>query len=224
MKEGFRVMSKSKIILASMFAVFAFAAVTSTASAAEAWRVNGTTLTTGSLFTIALVAGLSAVNKLTWLGGEAEISCKTIDVESGWIAGPNKKGAKSLVIGGCTVAKPSHCAITGGSIATNEVRAHLLEAKPEVTIEPLNGTTFGEFKLENFGGTCSLNGKKLKLKGKANGTVLKPTEETTLKEFSFATGAGELTIGASETEQENALATGTVSLKLELPNFTWSVV
>jgi hypothetical protein len=185
--------------------------------------VNGTTLTSGSLLTIALTAGLSATNKLTWESGAAEITCKTIDVESGWIAGPNKKGAKSIVVGGCTVPQPAHCAITGGSVATGEVRAHLLETKPEVTLEPLNGTVFGEFKLENSGGTCPFNGKKLKLKGKANGTALKPTEESILKEFSFATGSGEVTIGASETEQEAAVLTGTVSLKLELP-LTWSIV
>jgi hypothetical protein len=218
-------MSKLKIILISMFGVLAFAAVTSTASAAEAWRVNGTTLTSGSqLFTLALSVGLAAGNKITWLGGAAEVSCKTLDVKSAWIAGPNKKGAKSVTFGGCTVLKPADCAITGGSVTTNEVRGHLLETKPEVTFEPLNGTTFAEFKLENFGGTCSLNGKKLKIKGKANGTVLKPTEETVLKEISFATGAGELTVGASETEQEAALLTGTASSKLELSGFTWSVV
>jgi hypothetical protein len=218
-------LSKLKIVLVSMLVLFAFAAVTSTASAAEAWRVNGTTLTSSSLLTIALTAGLSAVNSLTWEAGAAEISCTSIDVESGWIKGPNLNGAKSIVFGGCTVAKPLHCAVSGGSVSTGEVRSHLLETKPEVTFEPLNGTTFAELTIvTGSGGTCSLNGKKLKVKGKANGKVVSPTTESLLKEISFATGAGELTIGASETEQENALLTGTASLKLELPNLNWSVV
>jgi hypothetical protein len=218
-------MAKLKILLVSMLAVFAFAVVASSASAAEVWRVDGTPLKTGALFTIDLTAALSAANKLTWQNGAAEISCETVDPESAWIAGPSASGAKSIVFRGCTVSKPANCAVTGGSISTGEIRGHLLETKPEVTFEPTNGVhTFAEFRLENSGGTCSLNGKKLKIKGKANGKVLNPFEETVLKEISFATGAGELTIGASETEQEDALLTGIVSLKLELENFTWGVL
>lgn len=210
---------KLKIAFVGMLALFAFAAATSTASAVPTWLVNGTRVASGAKFTIAEAAAISASNKLLFDNKEIEITCSAIAIKSGWIEGFTKNGAEHVAFSSCTVAKPAHCAVTGGNVTTAEVRSHLLpsETTPQVTFEPLNGTTFAAFKLESSGGTCALNGKEFKVAGHANFTILEPTVDAVLKEISAKTAAGELTVNGEE-----AVLEGNISLKLLL-GFIWGI-
>jgi hypothetical protein len=206
-------LSKLKIILVSLLAVFTLAVAASTASAAEpSWHVNGTKVAAGAKFTIALGAAVAAGNHLTYDHGEAELSCTGVDIESGWIEGEKAGGAEHVELTGCTVNKPAHCALAGGKLVTPEMRAELLSGEPaRVTFKPLHGTVFSEIKLENSGGTCALNGKTFKMTGSITGTVVNPLEEAILKEINVETGAGEL-----EVNGEEARLTALVSGKLLL--------
>jgi hypothetical protein len=211
---------KLKIVLVSTLSMLTFGVATSTALATPRWLVAGTKVAAGAKFSIGLEGTLSATNALIFESGQAEITCKTIDIEAAWIEGETKGGGKNLVFGKCSAPKPEHCAVANeGQISTGEVRARILpsEIKPEVTFEPLNGTAFAEFKLEDSGGTCALNGKKFRISGIANGVIVTPTEDAVLKELNFNTGANEL-----EVNGERASLVGSISVKLLL-GFVWGI-
>jgi len=214
-------LSKFKVVLFGVLALFAFAVATSSASATPTWLVNGTKVATGAKFTIAEVAGLAAGNKLTFEKGEAELSCTGATVQAGWIEGASKNGAEHIIFTDCTAAKPAHCAVKNGTVTTAEVRSELLasETKPTVTFKPLNTSTelFATFKLESSGGTCALNGKEFKVTGIANAEILKPTEDAVLKEISANTGVAELKVNGEE-----ANLIGVASLKLSV-GLLWGV-
>jgi hypothetical protein len=206
-------LSKYKIVLVSVLALFAFAAAAvSSAVAAPEWLVNGTKTTSASLFTIANAAALAAGNKLTWDGAAAEITCTGVEIQSGFIKGTKENGAQHIVFTGCTLVKPTSCKLSSSTISTGEVRSELLTVEPaEVTFKPLNGEVFAAFTVVNNGTTCALgNGKVFEVKGHLNATVVEPTHDTVLKEISANTGAGELEF----TNGEETKLKGSISLKL----------
>jgi hypothetical protein len=211
--KGSSMLSKYKIVLVSVLALFAFATAVSSAVAAPEWLVNGTKTTSASLFTIANAAALSAGNSLTWKGGSADVTCTAVEFQSAFLKGTKENGAQHAVFTGCTVAKPTTCKLASSTIVTGEVRSELLTVEPaEVTFKPLNGTVFATFEMINNGTeTCGLGNHKLyEVSGHLNATVVEPTHDTVLKEVTANTGAGELTFANGE-EME---LKGTISLKL----------
>jgi hypothetical protein len=212
-------LSKFNIGLVSVLAVFTFVVAVSSASATPSWLVAGTKVASGAKFTFAEAAALSAGNSLRYENGEAEITCAGVTIEAGFIEGETKGGAEHVVVTGCTVIKPAHCAVKGGIFISTELRSHLLpsEITPEVTFEPLNGATIATFKLESSGGTCTLNGKEFKVAGHANVKIVEPTVDAVLKEIKAETGSGELTVNSEE-----AKMVGSLSIKLSL-GFIWGI-
>lgn len=212
-------LSKFNIGLVSVLAVFTFVVAVSSASATPSWLVAGTKVATGAKFTIAEATALSAGNSITFDNREAEMTCAGVTIVAGFIEGETKGGAEHITVTGCTVPKPAHCAVKGGTITTTELRSHLLpsETTPEVTFEPLNGTVIATFKFESSGGTCSINGKEFKVAGHANVKIVEPTVDAVLKEISANTVAGELTINGEE-----ASMTGSLSIKLSL-GLVWGI-
>lgn len=148
------------------------------------------------------------------------MGCAGVAIKSGWVEGETKGGAEHIVFTGCAVFKPAHCEVVGGNITTGEVRFHLLpsETTPEVTFEPLNFGVFAAFKLKtSSGGTCPENGKEYKLAGHMNASMIESGTDAILKEISFKTGTGELTINS---EEINLIAN--LSLELSL-GFIWGI-
>jgi hypothetical protein len=214
-------LSKFKVELMCVLAAFAFVAVAlPSASAVEPkWLVNGTKTTSSSLFTVAQVAILSIGNSITYNGGEAELKCAGVEVQSDFIKGEKEGGSAHVVFTGCVNPRPAPCVLASGLIRTTEVRVHLSSGEPaEVTIEPLNGTGIAEFELiSKAGETCIFNHKRFVATGHLNAAVIEPTKDSVLKEFSANTGAGELEIAGEE-----ASLKASVSLKLSL-GFAWGV-
>jgi hypothetical protein len=207
-------LSKFKIVLVSVLALFAFAVAVSSAVAAPEWLVNGTKTTSASLFTIANAAALSTINSLKWTVGTevAEISCTGVEIQSGFIKGTKENGAQHVVFTGCTMLAPTSCKLTSTTVTTGEVRSELLATTPAtVTFKPLNGETFATFKVANNGVTCGLgNGKEFVVKGHLNAAIVEPTKDYVLQELSANSGAGELVFANGE---EGKLK-GNISLKL----------
>lgn len=208
----------SKPILASILIVFSFSIITSTASAAFSFHVNGTAVKTGEKYTIAEAAVFNPeqIHRVIFDQGAAELSCSGAEIKDGYVEGENAGGAESLVLTGCVISKPAHCALHGGSVASFPARATL--HSEEVTFKPLHGTVFDDFKFESSGGTCSLNGKEFKMQGEITGRVVEPISEHVVEEISFNTGAGELNVNG---EEANLQATIGAKLLLEKK---WGVV
>lgn len=186
-----------KPILASTLIVFSFSVITSTASAFS-FHVNGTAVKAGEKYTIAeaVVFNPEQTHRVTFDRGEAELSCSGGEIKDGYVEGESAGGAESLVLTGCVISKPAHCALHGGSVASFPARATL--RSEEVTFKPLHGTVFDDFKFESSGGTCSLNGKEFKMQGEITGKVVEPISEHVVEEISFNTGAGELNVNGEE--------------------------
>jgi len=210
-------MSKVKVAFMVLVAIVAISAVASAAaSAAEAgWMVEGKNLAAGVREEVNPVVGKDVNYFLS--GGGVEVECTTLKVESGYIEGTNKNGAKSLLFSGCT-AKTANCVLSNAAIST-------LPVLSEATLDPPNalaavvvfkpeGTVFATFKFE--GEKCSLAGVKA-----VSGTqaVLAPNgadENTEHLVTAIELKAGELKIGSAAAKLTGA---GILSLKSGKP---WS--
>jgi hypothetical protein len=222
-------MRKLKILGLAMFAVFAFAAVSSAAAQADTahWTIEGATFNgeesveveqTTEEFVLASASGI-------------EITCTAVAANGAKIKETNKDSATSLTFTGCKVkSSEAACQVkssggTIGTINTAALNSNLLVVTPNVydVYEPASGTTFTTLVIEKqTGKTCPASGTYT-VTGKAAGLI--PTTDATTQSLTFnaasATAAGtQLKLGAA-----NATLTGIADLMLSGVNATksWGV-
>jgi hypothetical protein len=148
----------------------------------------------------------SGTIKGTFGGVTTTISCPTIKSVNPIIEGgePTKTSAESIEYSGCSVIKPTKCAIVGGAkkegvAATGSITLELVEntsnTKVEELIAPTTGKTYLEFMYTNKGSeTCSLNGATAKLTGSTLASVA-PEVDDEADEFGVTTKAEDTTKG-----------------------------
>lgn len=193
-------MSKVKIIMMSLVAVFVFGALASaSASAATAgWMVNGTLLS--GLATLAPTAKVDKPGRLHAVGVEIECSGELNGVEP-MLESPNMATIARLTFTGCK-STAENCTLAGEPNATISTVPLLVEATLEgtlaavATFSPKTKTTFATFNYE--GAKCGLKGLN-SVTGHAK--VLAPTgqDERTLQQINVITeeSSGELKVGSS---------------------------
>lgn len=201
-------MSKLKLGIVAIAAVFVIsAAASSAASAATNWMVNGTELTG----TAALAATASVEERGKLEGGNVNIECNgsTLNGTEPVISATTNMGlAKSLTFTNCK-SLVANCSLTSSTISTVPILVEVtLEGSTGSTADiatfaPETKNTFATFAFE--GELCGISGTQ-GVTGKAK--VLAPTGqvERTLQLIKSITTAasGELKIGSSGATLEGA--------------------
>jgi hypothetical protein len=203
-------MSKVKMIVTTLIAVFAFSALASASASASTagWMVGGTQLTTA--------AALATTAKVDEKGTlEVPLDAITIECKSSVLTGLEPKiesgtmgSAGSLIFKECASTAAS-CTIASPTIGTVPLLAEAtLEGALGVKVIFTPKTTKIFTTIEYKGTECSLAGIK-PVKGQA--TVKAPTgqDENTLQLIEADTTGGELEVGSTE-----AILKGSALLKL----------
>jgi hypothetical protein len=189
-------MSRIKLLLLSVMAVFAVAAVavSEASAAAPNWVVNGTAFT-GSESVLGLLSNGNASVQAT-LGSNVftDLLCTAADA-TGTILGGNKDAAPNgITFSGCSMTTPSGCTVTN-PIVVDAVTSTLLsnETVGLDTWAPTSGTEFT--KLTISGSACSIEGA-YKFTGQLQCEATLNTEaETFACLFNKNSGNGQLKFG-----------------------------
>lgn len=204
-------MSKVKMIVTILIAVFAFSALASaSASAATAgWMVGGTMLSGSTA--LATTAKVVETGTLTAVSSEdVTIECKSsvLTGEEPKIEAGTKGSAKSLIFKECASTN-ANCTIGSPTIGTAPINAEAtLEGTLGVKVTFTPKTTKVFTTIDYIGSSCALAGVK-PVKGKASVKAPTGQDENTLQLIEADTGAGELEVGTSE-----AILKGSAQLKL----------
>jgi hypothetical protein len=191
-------MFRVKLLLLSVMAVFAVAAVavSEASAAAPNWVVNGTAFT-GSESVLGLLSNGNASVEVT-LGTNvfSDVLCTAADA-TGTILGGNKDAdPKGITFTGCSISTPSGCTVTN-PIVVNPMTSTLLsnETVGLDTWLPTSGTEFTKLVLS--GSTCSIEGS-YKFTGQLQCEGALNTEaETFACLFNKNSGNGQLKLGTA---------------------------
>jgi hypothetical protein len=168
-------MSKLRLILLSMLAVFAFSAVASSAAlAAPEWTLNGKVITKTEKVTYKLKSGTEAVLKDATLG--VAIKCTALKGKSAQVEVAGKdKGI--TVFEGCKV-NIEKCEVVKGEVKTETLTTKLAEEGTETIdiFEPPASKTFAVIKLKGTG--CPLTSARVT--GSVSSVIQPPLHGTTV--------------------------------------------
>jgi len=158
-------MSRIKIVVPILFAVFAVSAMAVSSASAE-WLVGGTKLVgSAALATTALVDEPTKLLVPTIQDLTIECTGEVLDGENPRIEAPDKGFASSLKFLACNTTKPaSGCAleVVNQPITTLPILALVVLGKGEedrVTFTPETKSTFATFKFSESN-TCAFNGEE----------------------------------------------------------------
>ena len=214
-------MSKVKIIIVALFAMFALTAMAAASASAAGWHVSGTELTgtqTAALSTTA-VNDSPAVLHVPAL--PLKITCKgSLTGVAPKITAPNLGSATSLTFHECSVVEPTTCALGSPEITTEPVTATVTTATSPADhiLFKTSAADFATFELT--GSSCSISGKKA-VKGTV---VLKAATGQTESAIQDLEGLGSLEQGGDSLQTANDpsyIEGGKALLKLE-SGATWS--
>jgi hypothetical protein len=207
-------MSRPRLIVVSIFAVFAVSAVASASASALHWKVNGTLLPAGQRLNVVSKGGPFTL-KTKAHGLKIEILCKK-EKDNGWIENPvgggNGIDLVTSEFSECEVLKPSLMGCTVKEPIVAHANTELVTIGGAIwdqfTPDPAGGP-FVVITIENCtGGAAVLNGT-YNVEGKTNGKV----ENSTSKLKFSATENDELTFATEpatlEGEAESTTATET---------------
>lgn len=206
-------MSRAKLLFAACFALLVFGGVmTSMASAADEWQIEGETFTTGESRPLLPTALVLAVGKLVIkTGSPFEVVCKgeKLDVNSGNIVYPTEVTVASITFHECATVGSETCQLgaESESISTVPVRGVAnLEAGGNVLIllTPKTKSIFATIQFS--GASCALLGSQ-PVTEKGNGFHLLIDNGRTFKLLHLVlpvTLVGGLKVGSSEAELTGA--------------------
>lgn len=199
-------------VLALASLSMASSAMVSSASAAEC-KAGGTEFTVcytvGSILELAPAAEFLATQESTVahvfkanVGGvSVTIEC-TAGTSVAKAASPGKTLTGALItFTGCTVTKPEHCAVNGGTIETEPILGtlSLVGGLLDILFEPESGTKFATLTLTSSGGTCSAAISGGAVTGTQLCTFLEPIEtDEELHLFECAEAGSELKFAKNE--------------------------
>jgi hypothetical protein len=196
-------MSRTRLILISISAVFAVSAAA--ASAASQYFVAGAKFKSEESMNVRLKSGTSAVlvSKLTG-GVTIEIVCKATKLKSGVIRESYKISAKAIVYEKCSDT-PATCKVSE-TLNSSEVVGEMLDVGTEgssMKFKPATGETF--ISLDVTG--CSGEGK-YSITGSAECELVAPAVEAVDKACNFTTTSGSSLNGATLTEEAEFVLSG----------------
>jgi hypothetical protein len=208
--KGDRVyMSRTKIIVATLLAVFALSAfISSSASAATAgWLVSGTLLTGTQTASLAATAAVDQDPVLKFKGITITCSGSTVNVAEAQL-GEATTGAGATFTS-CS-ASGEECALEGQPVnigTTSVVSEVTLEGSSgtATTFRPEIGTTLATIKFGS-GISCSTSGEKLPVTGEAPATEPTGQNERTLQLYNLniSSASGKLKVGSSAASLEGS--------------------
>ncbi len=176
-------MSKIKLIMLSMLAVFALSAAASASASAFSFLVLGKKLTGAEEETIKSTSGESVLET---------VGTKIVCAESAG-TGTIKAGGSStyqITFSTCSVSKPANCAVAQPIVVDGPDQLSLVPAGTLTdSFSPLTGKPFVTLTFSNSGGTCSIAGAQ-EVTGEAVGIVVGGETVKTTGELSFTNTSG----------------------------------
>jgi hypothetical protein len=182
-------MSKVRLILLSMLAVFAASAIASASASANngclevggekcLWTLNGAALPTGEMRTVKVIWNSTQTLKGKVGSFATTLTSKLIELEKAAILGgiPGTNYGK-IAFKNVVVVTPKECKVTNDEVKTNALKSELVElvkaGTPEkvddVLFEPeVTGTNFATITFENnpkLTGKCPINGLEANVQG-----------------------------------------------------------
>jgi hypothetical protein len=171
-------MKRFKIVGLCLVAVFAISAVASaSASAADVWSVEGSTVFGGTAKTEAISPSPISITGGKLTGDGIEITCPTLTINGGLIKEGSSGSATSVAFSGCLeTVDQAECVLESSTITTVAVTANIVGTN-EIEFKPTTGTEFVTVKLNNVAGkVCPVKGK-FKVTGSARATFGTAQEE-----------------------------------------------
>jgi hypothetical protein len=163
-------MSRVKVIMVALAAVFAFSAVAAGTASAE-WFVNGTKLVGSAALATTAKVDTDAVLRIAAPGGSVKILCSgtTLSGESPEIQGGTAEGmAKSLKFQGCSTIEPAtKCELANQPTTIETTPLRVLISKVggrsplvSVTFHPLTKSVLTEIPFKETGNSCAFDEKE----------------------------------------------------------------
>jgi hypothetical protein len=201
-------MSRMRVLLAGLLAVFAFGALTAASASALSWKVEKKELAAKA--TEALKETTTLAKAVTFAGDGIEVTCTKLAAKKAFIEGTAGGAAEALAFTGCTVPGfTSNCEVEKKEVKTKEVTAKL-EAGVKITFAPKSGEEFTTLKVINKSPEICEVASEYKVTGAVTGNATKAASELKEQPLAFTATSG----STMKVDSQAATFTGEMDLAL----------